>query len=362
MQLSILVPTNRHNLLAYSRIAQACSWAGPDIEVVIRDNSGNAQKREMLAHLRRDNCNILIVDPCKPLENFRETIRAAKGEFVFTLADDDFGFDRAVKAIPATIRQFGGDSSIAGVTGQYVVESSKGASILNYQDVDANDAQTRLAGYLKFTGPNILLFSAVRREMALRVFNAMTAIPFESSFHDQILCLLYLLNGKFVQMQRLLYLYDVEENWKDNVSAQQTDVGFYQKAGLDPAINRLHWFMCGFEGAALASNSDIVPGYPMAQRQPIMDLWFSTMLYRFNRWHERLTFGSSFADDAEKLCAKLRTTTGPLSLETALTDIVGLIALFSKSRAQAYYDFWFAVLNRSSRESAPPPADRPAFG
>ena len=362
MQLSILLPTNRHSLLAYSRIAQACSWAGPDIEVVIRDNSGNAQKREMLAHLQRDNCNILIVDPCKSLENFRETIRAAKGEFVFTLADDDFGFDRAVQAIPASIRKYGGDSSVVGVTGQYVVETSKGASILDYQDVDADDAQKRLTGYLKFTGPNVLLFSAVRREVAQRVFNVMTAIPFELSFHDQILCLLYLLNGKFVQMQRPLYLYDVEENWKDNVSGQQTDVGFYQKAGLDPAINKLHWFMCGFEGAALAANADIVPGYPMAQRQAIIDLWFSTMLYRFNRWHERLTFGSSFADDAEKLCVKLKAGTAPFSLESMLTDITDLIARFSKSHAKAYSDFWSAVLNRSSRDTAQPPVDRPVFG
>ena len=51
MQLSILLPTHRHDLLAISRIVQACSWARPDIEVIVRDNSGNAEKRDLLAFL-----------------------------------------------------------------------------------------------------------------------------------------------------------------------------------------------------------------------------------------------------------------------------------------------------------------------
>jgi len=39
MQLSILIASNRTGLLACSRIAQACSWAGPNLEVIVRDNS-----------------------------------------------------------------------------------------------------------------------------------------------------------------------------------------------------------------------------------------------------------------------------------------------------------------------------------
>ncbi|MBI3702564.1 MAG: hypothetical protein HY244_01620, partial [Rhizobiales bacterium] len=64
MQLSILLATNRTGLLAFSRIAQACSWASPDIEVIVRDNSGDPQKREFLAHCKRDHCNIVIAEPC----------------------------------------------------------------------------------------------------------------------------------------------------------------------------------------------------------------------------------------------------------------------------------------------------------
>ena len=71
MQLSILLPTNRHGPMAISKIAQACSWAGPRIQVIVRDNSGNAEKRALLKNLQRDYCQIISVDPCEGLENYR---------------------------------------------------------------------------------------------------------------------------------------------------------------------------------------------------------------------------------------------------------------------------------------------------
>lgn len=70
MQLSIVIPTHRSDLLACSRIVQACSWAGPKLQVVVRDNSGNAAKRDLLAQVKRDNCNIVYCEPCPAMENF----------------------------------------------------------------------------------------------------------------------------------------------------------------------------------------------------------------------------------------------------------------------------------------------------
>ena len=79
--------------------------------------------------------------------------------------------------------------------------------------------------------------------------------------------------------------------WEEAETAQKRDVDFYKEAGLDPAINKLHWFLCGFEGAVLARNSDMFPDYPLAQRQVIADRWFSAMFVRF-KGHPRLTFES----------------------------------------------------------------------
>lgn len=344
MQLSILIGTNRSSLLACSRIAQACSWAGQNIEVIIRDNSGDARKRALLPQFQRDNCNIIIAEPCDALTNVTEIINLARGEFVFLLGDDDFGFDQAIAALPKTIAQLSHDQSVAGITGIYAIESPDASAVVDYKNIDSADAIVRLAGYLECGGPNVMIYAPVRREIFKRVFAFTKKLPFLFSFHDQIICLLYLLNGRFVRLNRLLYLYDAGP-WSAAESAQKRDLGFYQTAGLDPAINKLHWFICAFEGAVLIRNSDIFSSVPLGQRQAMADIWFSTMYRRF-QGNPRYTFDSTFADEAEKLCTKLRAVSGQLSFQSMLAAISGFISLFSKSRAQTYFDFWDAIVSK----------------
>jgi Glycosyl transferase family 2 len=344
MQLSILLPTHRSGLLACSRIAQACSWAAPNIEVIIRDNSGDSKKRELLTQFDRDHCNIILADPCDPGTNFSEALRLAKGEFVFFLADDDFCFDHAIASLSAIIERFEKDPSVVGITGAYVAEASQGSSILSYQNVEAGDVATRVTGFLSYCGPNVLYYSPVRREIVQRVFAFMNAMPCTFSFHDQIICLLYLLNGKFIKLNRLLYLYDTGV-WEKPESAQKLDVDFYLQSGLDPAINVVHWFLCGFEGAVLVRNANLFPDHSLAQRQVVADLWFSAMFRRFQS-STRLTFGSGFVGQAEKLRAKLLLTTGRLLFQDQLEEICNFIALFSQDKAKSYRDFWDAVINR----------------
>ena len=78
MQLSVLLPTHRHDLLACSRIVQACSFASADVEVIVRDNSCNVQKRDMLANIRHDNCKIIFADACDALQNISGASPAGK--------------------------------------------------------------------------------------------------------------------------------------------------------------------------------------------------------------------------------------------------------------------------------------------
>lgn len=330
--------------MALSRIAQACSWAGPNIDIVVRDNSGNAEKRAQLGHFQREHCKIVIVDPCAPLENYSELLRLAKGEFIFCVADDDQCFDRAIEALPGIIDQFGKDPGVVGVTGAYALETSQGSSIVNYKGVDSDDPATRVAGFLAYPGPNMLFYSVLRRSLAERILVFMKSLPVYLSFHDQILCMLYLLNGKLVRLPRLFYVYDVGV-WEVPESAQRRDVDFYTGAGLDPVVNKLHWLLCGFEGATLIVNSDIFPDYPPEQRQPIADRWFSAMFSRF-RSQPRLTFDSRFTGEGERLCAKLQASTGQLSFQGMLAEISAFMALFSEDKAREYFDFWDAVLNK----------------
>jgi Glycosyl transferase family 2 len=351
VQLSILIATNRPGLLACSRIAQACSWAGPNIEVIVRDNSGDAQKRALLSQFQRENCNIIIAEPCDSLTNNSEILKLAKGEFIFFVGDDDFCFDHAIAELPELIKQIGSDNSVAGVTGAYAVELAQNSAIVEYKNVDSDDPAMRVAGYLSYGGPNVLAYSPVRRELVQRTFGFLRTQPFLFSFHDQIICLLYLLNGKFVRLKRLLYLYDVGP-WEKTESAQDRDMSFYKGGGLDLAVNKLHWFLCAFEGAVTIRNSDLIPDYPMTQRQPIADLWFSAMFHRFKS-QERLTFESSLTGEADKLCEKLRKMPGQMSFHDMLADLAHFMALSSKDGAQRYFDVWNAIINRRK------PAERP---
>jgi hypothetical protein len=343
VQLSILIATNRAGLLACSRLAQACSWASPGVEVIIRDNSGNAEKAALLPQFQRDNCTIIIAEPCDSHTNIGEILKLAKGEFIFILADDDYCFDGAIAAIPAIIDEIAGDRSVIGITGAYAVESSQTSALVDYKNIDSDDVMTRVKGYLNYTGPNIMLYAPLRRELVQRIYGFHIAQPGLFSFHDQTICLLYLLNGKFARLKRLLYLYDVGP-WEKTETAQARDIGFYKAAGLDPAINKLHWFLCGFEGALIVRNADNFPDIPMAQRQAIADLWFAAMFHRFQS-QRRIAGESGCAADADALCAKLLTSTGQMSFQAMLAEICEFIARFSPDYAQRYLDFWLPLLN-----------------
>jgi hypothetical protein len=344
VKLSILIPSNRQGLLVVSRIAQACSWANADVEVIVRDNSGNAEKAELIARFERDNCRIIIAEPCDGLKNFTEILALARADFVFLLADDDLCFDHAVAALPAMLAQYAGDRGVIGVTGLYAVETTQGTAIVSYKDAEADDVAARVTGFLNYSGPNILHYAPMRRELVARVFTFMRSLPLYFSFHDQIICLLYLLNGRFARMQRLLYLYEMGA-WEQAETAQKRDVDFYREAGLDPAINALHWLLCGFEGAALIMNSTMLPAYPPAVRQPIADRWFTSMFVRF-RATPRLTFGSAHGAEADKLAAKLKTATGQLTFERVLAEICAFMATFARPEAERYFAFWQAMIAR----------------
>jgi len=351
VQLSVLLPTHRSDLTAISRIAQVCSWAGPNIEVVVRDNSGDAKKRDVIALFQSERCKVISVDPCAPLENFSTLLRLAKGDFIFWPADDDFAFDRAIRAISDVLEKSGKDPSVAGVSGLYVVETSYCSSIANYTGIDSDDPLARVVGYLGYGGPNVFTYSVLRRQVAERTYKLLTSMPFYLSFHDQIQSLLFLMSGKFIQLSRLLYAYDMGA-WEAADTAQAKDIEYYRNAGLDPVVNKLHWFLCGFEGATLIRNADAFSHYPLNMRQAVADRWFSLFFLRF-RDQPRLPFESPFLAGAARICDKLKSSNGQLSFQDMLVEIRNLFALSSPAHAQKYFDFWDAIINR--RQSAPLP-------
>ena len=337
-------------MMAISRIAQACSWACPQIQVIVRDNSGDAQKRDVIGRFQRDHCTIVSSEPCDGTTNFAEGLRLATGEFVFAIADDDLYFDRAITGLPAIIDAHSNDPRVVGMTGAYSIETSSGSALVEYQNIGSDEVTSRVAGYLTARAASVLFYSPHRRAMVQRIFDFTCSLPAYFSFHDQIICLIYLLHGKYIAMPRIIYGYDIGP-WQTREGSDQQDTAFYTRAGLDPAINKLHWFICGFEGAVLARNSDLFPDPGPRRRQAIADQWFAVMFARFLQ-SPRYTADSPYTAQAEAVCQKLRASQGQLSFEGMLADIAGLMGVFAPDLAQRYFQFWSAAMNRRQPAAA----------
>ena len=350
IRLSIVMPTNRDNLTAISRIAQACSWAGPQTEVIIRDNSGSKSKRRMLAQIETENCHVIMGEPCHVYENLWQALAQATGDFIYFVCDDDSYFDRAIAELPAKIDEVRGDPSVIGISGIKVVESAQKSSIVKHTNIDSDDPVARLLAYLTAAHSALIFHSPIRRDVLKWGLEIIGSKPFCFSFDDQIAILLYLLRGRFVQLERLIFAYD-SHHWDVHETAQQEDLKFYTGASLDPAINKLHWFLCAFEGALFIRNLALTPELPLDQRQTMADYWFLAMFKRF-QVHKRADLGSPLATEADKLCAKLLGASGQLTFEAMLADICQFMALKSPDDAMKYFAFWGNML-RQQQQQAP---------
>ena len=339
--LSIVIPSNRAGFGAYGRIMSAAAWASDTIETIVRDNSGNAEKRSVLGSLQGPNLRVLLADPCDATTNFLEAGRAARGEFLLFLGDDDSAFDRGVAAIADAAVSHADDRSVVGITGRYVFEGAWGSQIRNYRDVDSTDAGARLGGLLASDGANLIFYSAVRRQVVHDVWATVLAHPFRFPFHDQLCSLLYLLGGRFVSVGRLVYVYD-NANW-DGTAFLAAELKIYAAAGMDAAIRWLHWIICGFEGASLIMHSRFGARYAADERQAMANAWFAAMYRRFI--NERIVVESSSLNAAAiALSRRWKDADDPnFSLEALLDDISGFIGMSSTEHAEAYRAYWEGI-------------------
>ena len=344
--LSVVIPSNRTSLATEARILQACSWAGDAVEVVVRDNSGDAGKRRLLAAIDRPNCRLIAAEPCDADTNFRGALDASSGDFVVFLGDDDAAFDRGVAAMAAMAGQAFADPSIVGLTGAYALEETRVSHIVSYTGVDAADVVQRIDGFLGYQGPNLLFYSAVRRQLLVDAFDFMARHPAVMPFNDNLFTLIYLLGGRFLHAGRLAFIYD-NTNWDAAQTGVASDLRYYAAAGLnDPIIRQIHWLLCGFEGAMLAMRSRFGAGASPAQRQAVAAKWFELMFRRF-AGDRRQSFGSALAAPAQAIVDRMLAGFPRFDLDAMLADICAYIALFAPEKAEAYGRFWREVAAES---------------
>jgi len=339
IRLSIVVSSNDHDITSCSRILQACSFAGPRVEVLVQDRSGSAAKAEFLRNIKQDNFNLTTARPDDARNDWTEALTKAQGDFVLVVADDDVLFDRAMTMLPGVVESVAADSSIIGVAAPSLIETAQGAEAFAYPNIDADDPLVRLSGYLSVDRSNVLLFSPVRRTTIVWALDILRERPLAFPFDDQLSSMLYLVAGKFARMTRLMHVHDTGRT----DATRSAEAAFYERSHIDPAINKLHWFLCGFEGATLIRHADLPSLYSPQQRQAMADMWFSAMFARFKS-QPREAFGSPLTDEADKTCAHLRDAAGRLSFADMLADICQFIALSSQDNALKYFAFWSAML------------------
>ena len=167
MKISVLIPTNRTSYSAIARVMESASLDPERFEVIIRDNSENPEKRAILESINSPACRLLTVPNRGSVENTVEILRAATGEFVIYLADDDWISTRGLAQLHAVGARAVADPSVSGLTGSYLIETSDATGFFKFDGLDSPDARRRLTGYLQANGPNVLYYAAIRRSLMM---------------------------------------------------------------------------------------------------------------------------------------------------------------------------------------------------
>ena len=344
IRLSIIIPSRGNDLASCSRIVQACSFAGPRVEVMVRDRSGNAAKAEFLRGIEQENCRFTTISSDDAGGDWTEALTEARGDFVMVMTDDDVVFDRAMIMLPGVVESVASDASVIGIAAPSLIETPLGAQAFAYPNIDADDPLVRLSGYLSADRSDVLVFSPVRRATIVWALDLLRERPLSFPFDDQLSSMLYLVAGKFARMTRLMHVHDTGR--ADAI--RSAEAAFYERSHLDPAINKLNWFLCGFEGATLIRHAGLPSGYSPQQRQAMANLWFSAMFAR-HKAQPREAYGSRLPDEAETLCARWKDAPDRLSFADMLPDICQFMALSSQETALKYFAYWSAMLGLDSR-------------
>ena len=330
----------------------AGSWASDRVETILRDNSGSAEKRKILSVAKRPNFKISFAEPCDINTNFLEAFREARGDFVLFLGDDDAAFDRGIAAIAQAAADHAQDGVCRpGITGAYVFEDFQASKVAAYQDINSPDVRTRLGGFLSYDGPNLIFYSAVRRDLILKVWEFVTAHPFRFPFHDQLFrCFTCCLGAS--------------SPWAGWYVFTRTPTGRSRRALMRATRRSMRplWNGSGNSMAAVGHlrlrgresyiiHSSFGARHAPEQRQAVANAWFATMFGRFVR-EPIVPSNSPLHPAAADLAQRWKGRHPDFSLEILLEEICGFIGLFSRDKAEAYHAYWTGIL-----QSAPSQLD-----
>lgn len=341
MKISVIIPSNRTSDSALARVFETSTLDPDRFELIVRDNSENAKKRSILEMIGSKTLKLYSVPNRGGFENSIEALQLATGEFALFLADDDWISSRGLLQLHALGSQGESDRTVIGATGAFLIETTTATGLLKYSDLDAQDACKRLTGFLKANGPNVLYYSAIRRDLMVFCFRFMEALPYKFSFHDQLMCVMYLAMGRVLQTDRIVYHYD-QSDWETLDGTLAKDRTSYVNSGLPIEVDRLHWLICGMEGALLL-NSNLLRERASFDRVQLANVWFSANFMRFKHWRRE----SGYAETpSNAITMKIRDKwldNEQVNLNELLLDVCSAFEVTDEEGARRYFDFWSTV-------------------
>jgi hypothetical protein len=341
MKISLVIPTNRTSYSAVARVFEFVSLDPSKFELIVRDNSENEDKRTLLRKIDSPTLRFSTAPSCSAFENAIHALRLASGDFVFFVADDDWLSVRGLQQLHLLAIQAEVDTSVACLTGAYLLETSSATGFFQYKGLDSAEPAKRLASYLEANTTNFLYYSAVRRLSAAFCFAFMESLPYRFSYHDQLVSLLYLTLGRVLQVDRVVYYYDLGD-WETPSGSLSKDRASYLQAGLPVEYDRLHWLFCAMEGAFLLK-SRLLAQKVSFDCTTLSDLWFRSIFARFKH-HDRESGQEQNAASAATLAVKNKWSAEPqIDLNELLLDVCDVLEIADSEGAKRYFDFWSTI-------------------
>jgi glycosyltransferase involved in cell wall biosynthesis len=341
MKISLIIPSNRKSYSAIARILECASLDPSRFEVIVRDNSEDEAKRALISRIDSPTFRFVTVPNRGAFENSVEALRLATGEFVFCIADDDWLSARGIEQLHALAARESDDATVACFTGTYFIQSSTQSGLLRYSDLDSDNAAKRLASYLEARAPNVLYYSAVRRSLATFCFSLLERLPYKFSYHDQLIAMLYLALGRTLQIEQVVYFYDLGE-WETWEKSLAKDRAMYVDAGLPLEIDRLHWLLCGMEGGFLL-NSVLLSEKGTYDRKELSDLWFANMFARFKHHNRETGYDSTAINDGTLKLRNKWISEAEVNLNELLFDVCDVLEGADQAGAERYFKFWSSL-------------------
>lgn len=338
MKISLIVPSHRQNIAAIAKILEWSSLNHNQFELIVRDNSCDKKKREIIESISSRTLNYYCVEECSAIENGMQALTLANGDFVYFLADDDWVSLRGLSELYRVAEQYSKTQDVSIITGAYLVETSNGNGIFQYPQLDSPNVTERIENYLKANAPNFLYYSAVRKNIIDFGFSILNKLPYKFSFHDQLMSLIYLTLGKVTQIQRIVYGYDMGE-WDSREKTLQKDRNFYTAAGLPIEYDRLHHLFCGLEGALLLDSSEIL-SRAENDTSTSSQTWFNAMYSKFIHDNREIGYSDTPAGRATLQLKKKLEQQKNFYMNEILLDVCDVLEVADPEGAQRYFKFW----------------------